>query len=510
MGEISEKQPNMVISTLRHVRVSIGEIACGLAFGCLGAWISMVFKSLNIFTDLPQSEGALDAVYLISIITVTVTLVIVARLHAPLGRLFNHAECPIVLGIGMTIATLLMPLGDVGNTLGFILSLLAGVLSGVFSGLLLVYIGYVFSFMTMRSIVIGSAVSSVASALFFALFLPLTTIPALIVSCCMPLISACFIWFGKRKTGISFEATATTNNDDTGEDTTMLEPYEVKSLTLKLSLTALFVGLANECARTLYVQMELVSAGGTAYAAMQAWQTFACAVILIVIALSLLNLKRIRKAACYSYHLLLVTLLFGAALLPLPMLVPQAGSLIPHAINAGALTCFGMLFWVVTAAFSGHSNGHRIQTFSLIRAGWAAGPLLGLLLGRFILSQGLQVENVYLASLLGIFVIMLIEAVVFSEADLMKAMDIMPLERKRRFQEKCEQLITAYGLTEREGEIMTLFAKGRNLPYIQEMLFLSKSTVSTHRQHIYAKLDIHSQQELIDLVQSFEAQDRKR
>ena len=77
-----------------------------------------------------------------------------------------------------------------------------------------------------------------------------------------------------------------------------------------------------------------------------------------------------------------------------------------------------------------------------------------------------------------------------------------------RFQEKCEQLIEAYGLTEREGEIMTLFAKGRNLPYIQEMLFLSKSTVSTHRQHIYAKLNIHSQQELIDCVQNFEPKDR--
>ena len=37
--------------------------------------------------------------------------------------------------------------------------------------------------------------------------------------------------------------------------------------------------------------------------------------------------------------------------------------------------------------------------------------------------------------------------------------------------------------------------------YIQETLVLSKSTVSTHRQHIYQKLGIHSQQELIDLIQ---------
>lgn len=505
--------PQDYSETLSHARMlitsSVGEVACGLAYGCLGAWVSMVFKSLNIFTGLPASEDALDTIYLVSIITVAVTLFIAAGKQPLLESWFRHSLCPFMLGAGMTLSTTLMAFGDIESGFGFVVALSAGITSGVFSGVLLVYIGYLFSFMTMRSIVIGAATASLSSALFFALFLPLGLIPALLVSCVMPLISAYLLWFGKRKMDITFEDTAENNHDET-DDTLPLEPHEVKSLTLKLSLTACFVGLANEVARTLYVQMELVSAGGSTYAVMQAWTTFACAVILIIIALSLLNLKRIRKAACYSYHLLLVSLLFGVALLPLPLLVPEAGSFIPHAINAGALTCFGMLFWVVTAAFSGHSNGHRIQTFAFIRGGWAAGPLFGLLLGRFILSHGLQAQSLYLASLLGIFVIMLIEAVVFSEADLMKAMDIMPLERKRRFQEKCEQLIVAYGLTEREGEIMTLFAKGRNLPYIQEMLFLSKSTVSTHRQHIYAKLDIHSQQELIDLVQNFEVKERKQ
>lgn len=37
--------------------------------------------------------------------------------------------------------------------------------------------------------------------------------------------------------------------------------------------------------------------------------------------------------------------------------------------------------------------------------------------------------------------------------------------------------------------------------FIQQELFLSAPTVSTHRQHIYQKLGIHSAQELIDLVQ---------
>ena len=60
-------------------------------------------------------------------------------------------------------------------------------------------------------------------------------------------------------------------------------------------------------------------------------------------------------------------------------------------------------------------------------------------------------------------------------------------------------------LVSREGEIMIMFAKGRNLPYVQEELCLSKSTVSTHRQHIYQKLGVHSSQEMIDLIQEEKA-----
>ena len=67
--------------------------------------------------------------------------------------------------------------------------------------------------------------------------------------------------------------------------------------------------------------------------------------------------------------------------------------------------------------------------------------------------------------------------------------------------DRCRAVIERYGLTEREGEIMIMFAKGRNLPYVQEELCLSKSTVSTHRQHIYQKLGVHSAQEMIDLIQ---------
>ena len=48
---------------------------------------------------------------------------------------------------------------------------------------------------------------------------------------------------------------------------------------------------------------------------------------------------------------------------------------------------------------------------------------------------------------------------------------------------------------------MTLIAQGRNSTYIQEKLFLSRSTVQTHRMHLYQKLGIHTKEELLDLLE---------
>lgn len=68
----------------------------------------------------------------------------------------------------------------------------------------------------------------------------------------------------------------------------------------------------------------------------------------------------------------------------------------------------------------------------------------------------------------------------------------------------CRKLQQRFGLSEREVEVMELLAEGRARPYIRERLFISNNTVATHVKHIYAKLDVHSKEELIDLVRSVE------
>ena len=70
-----------------------------------------------------------------------------------------------------------------------------------------------------------------------------------------------------------------------------------------------------------------------------------------------------------------------------------------------------------------------------------------------------------------------------------------------RFRQRCEVIANTYLLSRRETEVMFLLAKGHNAAYIQDKLCISKSTAKTHISHIYRKLDIHNQQELLSMVE---------
>lgn len=74
--------------------------------------------------------------------------------------------------------------------------------------------------------------------------------------------------------------------------------------------------------------------------------------------------------------------------------------------------------------------------------------------------------------------------------------------RSAPFRAKCETVANTYLLSVRETEVLYLLAKGLNSASIQEKLYISEGTAKTHIRHIYRKLDIHSQQELMRIVES--------
>lgn len=63
-----------------------------------------------------------------------------------------------------------------------------------------------------------------------------------------------------------------------------------------------------------------------------------------------------------------------------------------------------------------------------------------------------------------------------------------------------EDMKQRFGLSPREAEVLSLLARGRSSTYISETLFISPNTTKKHIQHVYKKLEIHSNQEAIDMV----------
>ena len=474
--------------------VIIALLGCALALN--GTWVMGAFQSVGIFAFADHGESVLDAVYLVSITVLSLTLLLVGYFEHGAGRLLARRGTFWVSAACTVLATLAMPLGGLPSPEGSLFVAGTGVLSGVASALFLMYFGMALSRVSLREATAAVAIGQIASPLLFSFSLVLSPPPALAFTALLPVGAAVALWAAIRRIREAAQISVIELAD---------EHRQVSRLVFRIVLCVALVGFAHELMRTLYIQMDIASAGGAAYALVQALAGAAVVIGAILIALAMMSVKTLSMPRlCYGGITLF--LMVGVLLGPAPLLWASLTSIVPYAVNQAANSCFGLFMWIMTAALCQRFSATRVRTFALIRAGWALGPLAGLLLGRFaLLVGGLTPATVYACMLVAVLAVFVAMGAVFNERVLMETMDILPLERRERFQDKCRLIIERYGLSEREGEIMKImimFAKGRNLAYIQDELFISKSTVSTHRQHIYKKLGIHSQQELLDLVQA--------
>ena len=70
----------------------------------------------------------------------------------------------------------------------------------------------------------------------------------------------------------------------------------------------------------------------------------------------------------------------------------------------------------------------------------------------------------------------------------------------RHYNLACQDFAKRYRLTDRQAEVLRYLGQGRNAHYIQEKLGISEHTVKSHIYSIYGKAEVHSQQELMELL----------
>lgn len=78
---------------------------------------------------------------------------------------------------------------------------------------------------------------------------------------------------------------------------------------------------------------------------------------------------------------------------------------------------------------------------------------------------------------------------------------VIVVSEEDRFAQRADDLAKRCGLTRREREVLEHAARGRSATFIADELVVSPGTVRSHLKSIYAKLGVHSKQELIDLFE---------
>ena len=475
-------------------------VGIGVALGCTLAWPLMAFQSMNLYAGLVHCEWILDRAYLLSIVATTVTLALCGIFHTQFDRLLGSAPARYLFPVGMAVCTLLVLGADNEGAAGMAIVTAYGIGTGVFSALFLMNFGAVLGVLSLKQSAAAIAIGYLASTVLFFAFLFFGRFESVLFCASMGPVAAVFLFYGVSSLQIDKKQANALPRQADPEDPA--EHRQLLRLICAFGLTMLVCGVSYELSRTLYVQMgQFASSDVAPYAVAQACITTLTAIGSIGVALVLITSKGIRgPEACY--RLITTFLLAGVLFLPAPMLFPNVPAYLPLAIDVGAFQCLGMGMWILIAGLCRRYQTSCLFAFGLIRAAWSAGPLVGMLIGRWLwYGIGLDIAGAFTAACMCVLLIALVNNFVFTENTLARALSIMPTDRKQRFQDRCRAVIERYGLTEREGEIMIMFAKGRNLPYVQEELCLSKSTVSTHRQHIYQKLGVHSAQEMIDLIQ---------
>lgn len=193
---------------------------------------------------------------------------------------------------------------------------------------------------------------------------------------------------------------------------------------------------------------------------------------------------------------------------------------------------FDILTWVLFVDAARRPSENALHIFGLgvafMFCGMALGNLGSHLVDSLIVSGSLQTNVVAMAAILSLVIVAFLvlpegtlsqlsgnrresrreknadEAAPSTVESAAEAASETGTSTAGRIEQHCAAVARDFGLTPRESEVIVLLAYGRTLAIIARDLHIAQGTARTHIENIYRKLDVHKQQELIDLVDTYE------
>ncbi|MDR1358282.1 MAG: helix-turn-helix transcriptional regulator [Coriobacteriales bacterium] len=174
-------------------------------------------------------------------------------------------------------------------------------------------------------------------------------------------------------------------------------------------------------------------------------------------------------------------------------------------ITAFCFVLFQGIYMIVLSEFINEEQKDGLIVLLVSMTVVSLGIMLGWAVGCFMLIDSSYESDLFPWSI-AITAILLILSLAWQGRPHTNDNTILHLSRKQdlpqgRWKRSISSICEQMGLSKRQSEIFAYLAKGRNASSIARELIVSEHTVKAHIYRIYQKLEVHSQQELIDLVE---------
>ena len=500
-----------------------------LAYMLNRTWITTAFFSVVLFQRYaPETmAGVANDVYRTSVLALAVALIIFALLHRPVMTAGEHPTFDYagaaLCGVGVV---LLVPCLTSGQTIAPAILWGSAALTGTGSALVLLSIGRRFVGIDVRSCTMGILWATVGCA---ALTLGIMSLPleaAVAVEVALPFFCV-----------MALHRVPRPGEEDCETHMHLGERISTKML-LKLATCAAVLGILTGITHGLYLGSETAALGKT-------FQMLNSAVPLVAALVLLGSTAAAREVSIETlYKPTAFVCIVGFALMPLS----GTSIALSFSVVSAGYTLFEILVWVILSEVASRFQYTSVQVFGFGRAlVLLTGVIAGTLIANMLLSLGVGAQLFSAVAAVAVISITFLRTYVLTSTDIaifgqnlseemgeaatgaigaasegaLSDKGSQPtsgaaakrvhgqrtepsasqMSQKVPFQRKCAIIGDYYGLTPREVDVFRLIAAGRNSTRIQEELSISAGTVNTHSHHVFQKLDVHSQQEVIDLFQ---------
>ena len=454
------------------MRAWIGRQAPYAGFGLLWAWIYCAWFTPAVFdaSEMPATSALDDLSWLVSMGTCGAMLLVLAL---GLQRATSLGWAAPVGTLGTAIGTALLAAFGTGEAA----RLAGGAITGACSALAWLAWGQTSSHLPDIRRVVPVATGLTALCVIVALILPRPVSSAFVVA--LPLVSGYLCIRAPQSNGPQEKP-----SDNVGSlfATSDEDRREALHALAGLTIASLFA-----CAISAFAQ-------GVAHADTA---LLPVGILVAMAALTVLASVPVVSARPFNYtEPARYLLAFEAVALALLSVGSPLCTAAGFVLGVAVCACFDFLLFMFFVAYI--QKGFFSCAFAfctseaLVQIGWAVGS------GAAVALNGTNGAGSVPAWLFAVLMCALFPILIFT---VNQQGVIEKVAARRVSDEALRGLAERHGLSKREVEVLRMLGQGRSIPYISDALFLAKSTVETHKKHLYAKLDVHTRQELIDLLE---------